>query len=334
MVNRRAWIVLAVAAAGLAATPAAAAPRPEYVSVNSYIPARIDATIGFVPSHGMPPTRIARVRSGGRTFRFVYLNSAVVWPRTSMILSELSGRYASTAAGGFVDRPLTAKQRRRLVVRLDLGRDADVLAVAKDHPACATGLTTAQARGIARGTITRWSEVVAGAPGAIAVRVEQSSTGAKVPRWEAREYAKGTKGAADGGLGAAAQGDQAVAALTSWSRARAYAATTCSVPIDGVAPTDASVFALSYPAAFPISYVVPRRPFRATRYGRAVMRGFVDWLGGSDAAKQFRARGMMLVADGPPAPPPPPPPPEEPPPEDAIPVEEPAVQRLAAWRTR
>jgi hypothetical protein len=314
--------------AALGAAPALAAPKPEYVAVNSYIPARIDATIGFVPSHGMAPDRVRRVRSGGRTFHFLYQNSAVVWPRTSMILSTLAGRYASTVAGGFVDAPLTAKQRKRLVVRLDLGRDADVLAVAKDHPACGAGLTTAQARGIARGTITRWSAVVAGAPGAIAVRVEAPMPGAKVPRWgvrDAREYAKGTKGAPDGGLGAAGQGDQTVAALTSWSRARAYASTVCAVPIDGVAPTDASVFARSYPAAFPIGYVVPRRPFRATRHSRAVMRGFIDWLGGADAAKLLRARGMMLVADGPPAPPPPP---AEVPPPDPIPVEAPPPEAV------
>ena len=142
----------AVVVPALAATPAAGAPRAEHAMVNSYIPARIDAMIGFVPSHGMNPRarRVDAVRSGGRTFRFVYQNSAVVWPRTSMILSALSGRYASTAAGGFVDRPLTAKQRRRLVVRLDLGRDADVLAVAKDHAACATGSRPPGARDRAR----------------------------------------------------------------------------------------------------------------------------------------------------------------------------------------
>jgi hypothetical protein len=293
------------------------------VAVNSYIPARIDATIGFVPSHGMAPDRVRRVRSGGKTYRFLYQNSAVVWPKTSMILSQLSGRYASSVAGGFVDQALTARQRKRLVVRIDLGRDADVLAVARDHPACGAGLTTAQARGIARGTITQWSEVVADAPGAIAVRVEEPIPGAKVARWgvgDARRYAKGAKGAPDGGLGAAARGDRSIAALTSWSRARAYASSVCAVPIDGVAPTDASVFERSYPAAFPIGYVVPRHPYRATRHGRAVMRGFLAWLGGPEAAKLFRQRGMMLVADGPPQPPPP----EQPePPPDAIPVDEP-----------
>jgi hypothetical protein len=329
MPTRRTCIALAAIVVGaLAASPAAGAPRYEHAMVNSYIPARIDSMIGFIPSHGMdPPGRT--VRYGGKTFRFFYQNSAAVWPDTGLILSTLSHRYASSLAGAFVDRRLTARQRKRLAVRVDLGRDADVLVVAKDHPACSAGLAASQARGIARGSIRRWSEVVslpAGAPDAIAVRVEKGSTGGKVPRWgirDARKYASGARGAADGGLGQAAGGDQAVAGLTSWTRARGYRQSVCSVPINGVAPTDAAVFGLSYPAAFPISYVVPRSPYRASRYGRAVMKGFVDWLGGPDAAKQFRGRGMMLAADGPPAPTPEPAPQYVGPPPDEVPVEEP-----------
>jgi hypothetical protein len=318
----------AIVVPALAASPAAGAPRYEHAMVNSYIPARIDSMIGFIPSHGMdPPGRT--VRYGGKTFRFFYQNSAAVWPDTGLILSTLSRRYASSLAGAFVDRRLTARQRKRLTVRVDLGRDADVLVVAKDHPACSAGLTASQARGIARGSIERWSQVVdlaAGAPDAIAVRVEKSSTGGKVPRWglrDARRYASGARGAADGGLGQAAGGDRAVAGLTSWTRARGYRQSVCSVPINGVAPTDATVFGLSYPAAFPISYVVPRSPFGGSRFTRAMMKGFVDWLRGPDAAELFRARGMMLVADGPPAPVPPPAPQYVGPPPDAIPVEEP-----------
>ena len=331
MPPRRPCIALAaIVVAALAATPAAGAPRAEYAMVNSYIPARIDALIGFIPSHGMNPTnrapRLTTVRQGGKTFRFVYQNSAVVWPDTRLILSTLTGRYASSTAGGFVDRALSTRQRKRLAVRADLGREADVLVVAGDHPACSAGLTASQARGIARGSIQRWSQVVdlpAGAPDAIAVRVDQGSTGAKVPRWGVRKYARGARGAADGGLGQAAAGDRAVAALTSWTRARAYGRGVCSVPINGVAPTDATVFALQYPAAYPISYVVPRSPFRASKLSRAMIKGFVAWLRGADAAEQFRARGMMLVADGPPAPPPAPAPQEPGPPPGAIPVEQP-----------
>ena len=60
------------------------------------------------------------------------------------------------------DARLTAKQRRRFVTVADLFREADVLVVARDHPACA-GITQAQALAIVRGGIKRWSEVVQGA---------------------------------------------------------------------------------------------------------------------------------------------------------------------------
>ncbi len=330
MPTRRTRIALAaIVLPALAAAPAAAAPSYEYAIVHSYIPTRIDSMIGFIPSHGMDPPG-KTVRYGGKTFRFFYQNSSSVGWGTGLVLSTLSRKYASTTAGAFIDRRLTARQRKRLAVRVDLGRDADVLVVAKDHPACGAGLTAAQARAIARGKIVRWSQVVAlpaGAPDAIAVRVEKASPGVKVPRWgvrDGRKYASGARGAADGGLAQAAGGDRAVAGITSWTRARAYGRSVCSVPIDGVAPTDANVFALSYPAAFPITYVVPRSPFRSSRYTRAMMKGFVDWLGGPDAAALFRARGMMMVADGPPAPPAPEPaPPDDATPDDAIPVEEP-----------
>ena len=180
----------AIAAAAVLAAPAAAAPRADYAIVNSYIPARIDGMIGFIPSHGMNPAdrppRITNVRLGGKTFRFFYQNSAVVWPSSDLILRTLGDKYASTSRAA----SSTAASPRRSA---GASRCASTSAATPtcspwptDHPACAAGLTAAQARGIARGTITRWSQVVslpAGAPDAIAVRVERTSTGAKVPRW-------------------------------------------------------------------------------------------------------------------------------------------------------
>jgi hypothetical protein len=76
----------------------------------------------------------------------------------------------------------------------------------------------------------------------------------------------------------------------------------CAVPIAGVAPTDLAVYELRYAAAYPITYVVARALRRAPRQSRAKMKGFIDWLKGPQAAEQFRARGMMLTADGPPPP--------------------------------
>ena len=303
-------VVTSVICGSLVLAPAASAQRVREGYVSSYIPARIDGVIGFTPSHGIhPPNQALRpvsVRYAGRTWRFVYRNSAAVWPSTGLIVRTLSraSGFGAATSGAFVDRRLTARERRRLSVRADLGREADVLVVAREHPACTNGLTVAQARGIARGTVTRWSGVGSLAPGApdtIAVRVKTDGTGAKEPRWgvtDAKRFAAGSRGASDGGLGQAAQGDLAVAGLTSWSKARGYGDSVCAVPVDGVAPTDASVFALQYAAAYPITFVVSRRLSGAPRERRAAMKGFVDWLKGPAAAEQFRARGMLLVADG------------------------------------
>jgi hypothetical protein len=330
---------LLLLAAPAFAPPAAAAPRVESVKVNSIVPARIDELIGFIPVAGIG-RRIQRVSYGGRSFRFRYLNATTGAADTARVLTSLAGRHASATHGGFVDGRVPAGRRKRVLVRADLGRDADVIVVAAAHPACGAGITTAQAQGIARGTITRWSQILslpAGQPDVIDVRVQAGSLGTMAPRWGVtgnRRYAGAARPAADGGVAQAARGDRTVAGLTSWSRARRSGSGVCAVPIDGVAPTDASVFALRYPAAFPISYAVAQTLAKASRSTRAVMSGFVTWLKGPDAAKLFRQSGMLLVADGPPAPPAPPAPEQEASgtPQDAQVVSEPPPGAVPAGR--
>jgi hypothetical protein len=316
--SHRALLVVLGGASVLLAAPAvaAAAPRVESVQVNSVIPARIDGLIGFTPVAGIG-RRVQPVRYGGRSFRFRYLNSTTGAADTTQVLSRLGSRYASATHGGFLDGRVPSRHRKRVVVRADLGRDADVVVVAAQHPACIAGITAAQAQGIARGTVTRWSQILSlppGQPDAIDVRVQTGSLGTMVPLWGVtgkRKYADRARRAADGGLSQAARGDRAVAGLTSWSRARRSGASVCAVPVNGVAPTDASVYALGYPAAFPISYAVSHALAKASRNTRAVMSGFVTWLKGPDAGKLLRQSGMLLVADGPPAPPAPAAPPPE-----------------------
>jgi hypothetical protein len=81
--------------------------------------------------------------------------------------------------------------------------------------------------------------------------------------------------------------------VTSWSRARAYQVTTCAVPVGGAAPTDASVRALSYPDAYPISFVTLRRLRDVTPIAAA----FMQYLTGPRATASFRQRGMLLVKE-------------------------------------
>jgi hypothetical protein len=104
---------------------------------------------------------------------------------------------------------------------------------------------------------------------------------------------RATGGDINGGLSEAASGDLAIAAVTSWSRARAFQGTTCAVPVGGAAPSDASVRALSHADAYPISFVTLRR----LRGVRPIVAAFLEYITGPRATASFRQRGMLLVKE-------------------------------------
>ena len=298
------WSALIVAAL-LLAPATASAQRAEETFFNSVIPSRVDHLIGFTPTTFAIHPRGQRVvpievRVGGRTYRYVFGNAAaVVGPSAGIYLRNMiRGRRFPSPQGIFLDRRLTAAERRHVRVRADLGRDADVLAVQLGHPACASGVSRAVARGIAAGTIDTWSAAGVPTPAsgdAIALR----RAGAGIDRFVEPRFGagarlpQGARSASDGGLSEAASGNLAVAAVTSWSRARAFQQTTCAVPVGGAAPTDASVGGLSHPDAYPISFVTLRR----LRAVRPIVAAFLKYLTGPEAATSFRQRGMLLVGE-------------------------------------
>jgi hypothetical protein len=298
------WPALIVVAL-LLAPATASAQRVEDTFFNSVIPSRVDHLIGFTPTTFAihpPGQRVVpiKVRVKGRTYRYVFGNAAaVVGPSAGIYLrSMIRGRRYPSPQGIFLDRRLTAAERRHVRVRADLGRDADVLAVQRGHPACASGVSRAVARGIAAGTIRTWSAAGVPTPAsgdAIALR----RAGAGIDRFVEPRFGagarlpKGARSAPDGGLSEAASGDLEVAAITSWSRARAFQQTTCAVPVGGAAPTDASVGGLSHPDAYPISFVTLRR----LRAVRPIVAAFLKYLTGPAATTSFRQRGMLLVKE-------------------------------------
>ena len=298
------WPALIVAAL-LLAPATASAQRVEDTFFNSVIPSRVDHLIGFTPTTFAihpPGQRLVpiEVRVSGRTYRYVFDNAAaVVGPSAGIYLRNMiRGRRHPSPQGIFLDRRLTAAQRRHVRARADLGRDADVLAVQRGHPACAAGVSRTVARGIAAGTIRTWSAAGVPTPAsgdAIALR----RAGAGIERFVEPRFGaggrlpSGASSARDGGLSEAASGDLAVAAVTSWSRARAFQQTTCAVPVGGAAPTDASVGELSHPDAYPISFVTLRR----LRAVRPIVAAFLKYLTGPEATTSFRQRGMLLVKE-------------------------------------
>ncbi|MEI2701168.1 MAG: substrate-binding domain-containing protein [Baekduia sp.] len=282
---------------------AACAQKAQDTFFNSTIPSRVDALIGFTPTtfgihpRGKPVKPIS-VRQSGRTYRFIFGNAATATgPDITIYLRNMTRyRQYPTPVGSFVDRELTAKEKKVLQTRADIGRDADVLAVSRDHPACAAGVSRADAKRIAAGTVTSWEAVGVSGGGAMSLRRSSGSSSTFVePRFGASRDGKKpsrAKLSPDGGLGEAAAGDVSIAAVTSYSRARRYAASICIVPVGGSAPDDVSVRTLSHPDAYPIRYVTPRWT-RPKANVSAIISAFVKFIGGPDARGQFEARGML-----------------------------------------
>jgi hypothetical protein len=296
--------IQALVVAGLLLAPGtASAQRVEDASFTSIIPSRVDSLIGFTPTtlaihpRGQRVVPI-KVRVDGRSHRYVFGNAAaVVGPSADIYIRNLiRGRRYPGAQGIFLDRRLTAAERRYLRVGVDLGRDADVLAVTRGHPACASGVSRAAARGIAAGTIRTWSAAGVEAPASgDAIALRRAGTGIErsvEPRFGADRLPAGAQAAPDGGLSEAASGSLAIAAVTSWSRARGFQQTTCAVPIDGAAPSDTSVRALSHPDAYPISFVT----LRQLRKVRPIVVAFQSYLTSQKATTAFSQRGMLLLA--------------------------------------
>jgi hypothetical protein len=295
-------MVLAV----LLIAPATASARPvEDAFFNSFIVTRVDHLIGFTPTtlaiHPVGKRVVPiKVRVGGRSHRIVFGNAAAVIGPSADLRRMIRMRRFPSPEGVFLDRRLTTRERRYMKVRADLGRDADVLVVAQGHPACAAGVSRSAVRGIAAGRIRTWSAAGVPAPAsgdAIALRragtgIERSSEPRFSAGWKAPKSAKVVW---DGGVSEAAAGNLAIAAVTSWSRARAYQATTCAVAIDGSAPTDAAVRALSHPDAYPVSFVTLRR--LGKRGVRPIVAAFVKYVTGPRASDSFRQRGMLMVDD-------------------------------------
>ena len=149
-------------AALLLAPATASAQRVEDTFFNSVIPSRVDHLIGFTQTTFAIHPRGQRVvpitvRVGGRTYRYTFGNAAAaVGPSANIYMRNMiRARRFPSPQGIFLDRRLKAAERRHVRVRADLGRDADVLAVSGGHPACASGVSHAAARGIAAGRFVR-----------------------------------------------------------------------------------------------------------------------------------------------------------------------------------
>ena len=315
-IRRVVAIAVLAATAMLPAVGSAKTFRTSY-QLLQFTPSRVWRETSWIPfALPDPIDRVYRYRIGSRTFVGQWIPASASRQSASVALAEVYkdavGVQAFAARGGvIVDRSLTVREKTRFKTLADLYSDADVLVVAPGHPACA-GLTRTQARSISTGGITRWSQVVAGATSdTIKVRYLVDGFGNGVPHLGVKlvgrlnkqrfNYPTGAVAAADGGVSAAAGGDRAIAAITTWSRVRTRRAGLCIVPLNGVAPTDATVVGLQYPEAFPVSYVVTRKLVGRGAFDRAltaVMRRAMKTHLTSERLKgMLRGQGLLVVGD-------------------------------------
>jgi hypothetical protein len=308
----RSAVLLLLVASLLAAAPASARTIKTDWQQNAHVADRFFGQIGFIPVAGIQPQRKrTRYRSGATTYVVLWKNFLFNRDTTSAL--KAVHKDASVAGlpddGVYTDRLLTSAEKRRFQVLVDLARDADVLVVHRDNPACAQGLSRAQARGIAAGTITRWSELGAlppGQPDAITRRVvgDPESSGSFAygePRLGLPRKLPRAIVTAEGGLELIRSGNRGVASITSWSRVRRSSA-YCAVAIGGVTPTNRTVYDGSFPEAYPVQFVMHRKRSRRTE-DRLMVKEYVKFLKSEKAAVLFRATGVLLAAEPPPAPP-------------------------------
>ena len=298
-------LALIVLAAALAPATADAKTVRTFWQQRAYVADRFFNQLGFIPINGIQAFGKASRYKAGTTTYVVSWNNALFNRSTTAALKDLSrdARDGAVYDGVFTDRRLRTSEAKRFQVLADLARDADVLVVHPDNPVCATGLTLAQAKGIARGTITRWSEVAAAAPGqpdAIVRRLIGQPVGKGKATTEAR---LGTRVlvdddlvASDGGV-SQARVDRRVAAVTSWSRVRRGSG-ACVVPLGGVPATDAAVHGLAFPGAYPVQYVMHRKRSKR-KEDRVLVREYVRFLKSARAADMLRATGVLLAAEPP-----------------------------------
>jgi hypothetical protein len=305
-VRRRRFTRAALLTIGaLAATGGSAFAKtyPANHQVVGYTTPRVDRQIGFIPIKLFSPNgESVSVKVDGDVYRGAWANATVGRGSTTEALKYMR-RDAKPPLGQrnhllFADRELSRSEARTFKVVLDLARDADVLVVSRKNAAC-SGLTSSQARAIARGAITRWSEVVPPASGQ-ADKIDLRDTVINElyePRLGAVKKPDKARGAADGGVSAVA-GSTAVAAVTSWSRVRTRR-DVCAVPLDGVAPSNASVHARTYRAAYRLTVVAVRKR-QADAYSRTLRQLYLKGLTSKAATEAFVGTGLLMAASPPP----------------------------------
>ena len=299
----------AAASPALAATPRTEDVRAEPVTVQvvAQVPDKLWNAVSPL-LHGL------FARQQHQDITFAGKRYALFWSNFQVGHSGMGATGAIAAArrardqSAFVDRPLTAAEARSFAA-VPLWRDADVLVVRPDNPACQAGVSRAAAGDLLAGRSRTWSVLGVPAPaaGGNAVHLTVSSLVDK-PALSLQPFgvARSPSARLDPGVHAiAAVADPAAVVAMPWSAARSYveAGSACAVPVGGVAPSAATIRDGSYPGAYTVSWAYPRRPLQGTT-GRpspfqarvnALFRSYLTTTGRSLVLKPAGEYGARLL---------------------------------------
>lgn len=169
-------------------------------------------------------------------------------------------------SGVFVDRRLRPGEARRWKAK-PVWIDGDVLLVNPANPLCAGGATLGAVRERLKTAATGPLLVPTGLFGA-----EEQLFDLHPPAGRESGYAPVAKAVAEWQAISAVASDPAAIAAVAWSaaRGRLEGGSVCAVPLDGVAPTEATLRDGTYPATVPVSFAWDRKP----RFGRPSFPGF------------------------------------------------------------
>lgn len=251
--------VSALAAGEARARPAA--PQVDMVQMALVVPMRLWDDIGWlhraleVAPDGRP--RLDAIRVGGKRVPVMWANASASIGTTDEML-----RYAARPYGGpyggikalVVDRRLTPAERRLFTVE-PLFTEADVLVAAPGSELCTRGLTRSRVQALLTGT-ARGVRLAAPAAQGGGARPMFDVTPKGVTLLPEQTLAV----TVPAGVAAAAVGFQR-------ARPAIESGRLCAVPVDGVAPTVASVRAGRYPVSRPVGLAFVNAVWRSPRMG-------------------------------------------------------------------
>jgi hypothetical protein len=248
--------------------------QAEWVQIVIVVPARLDNEAAWMHRAIQPLDAAGRPKLDHMTVKGKRV--PILWNNAGAGLSTTDEmlRYAAKPYGGpygasalLVDRKLTPVERRVFTV-VPLWTDADILLVEPGSDLCTTGLTLRRVR-----------MLLGGKDRGLRLTVPVNRYGTARSSFDVMP-AKSVRTAQESSLVASTvgAGDAAVVGFQ-LARPAIEGGTACAAPIDGVAPTVATVRSGRYPVSRPVGFAFNKAVYRSKHvgvYGNAIRARFLE----------------------------------------------------------